>query len=93
MAYDAEQAALKIAGIGFTTVAEIRTISDKWYVHDWRGKKGEPPKPRQLVEFASLVKSGKEGLTKLQLSVLETRAANDASKRRTNNFLNGLLKQ
>lgn len=35
--------------MGKPEVAELKTLEDAWYKHDWRGKKGERPKPLQLA--------------------------------------------
>lgn len=35
--------------MGKPDVAELKTLEDAWYKQDWRGKRGERPKPLQLA--------------------------------------------
>lgn len=35
--------------MGKPTLEELKTLEDAWYKHDWRGKKGERPKPLQFA--------------------------------------------
>lgn len=52
----AQQASLALAFLGHKTPAAIDAVFDTWSTQDWRGKKGEAPNYKTLVEHAKTVR-------------------------------------